>query len=306
MAARLVPVISLTDAALAPYAGVRDRDLARSAGRGDGLFMAEGEVVVRVLVAQATGGRAKAFRVRSLLLEERRVGPLAEVLEALDPGITAYVAPQAMMDAVVGFPIHRGILALGERGAPLDAATLLEEDARAAGGAGAGGAAPGLLPLAVGLVGITNHDNVGSIFRNAAAFGARAVLLDPATCDPLYRKSIRVSVGGALLVPFARCASAEALLGIAEAAGWEVLGLSARGDAALDEAAPPDGTKGRLLLLGTEGDGLPDAILARVRRVRIDMTDALDSLNVAVASGIALHEAHRARRRARGLEPASG
>jgi tRNA G18 (ribose-2'-O)-methylase SpoU len=278
MSARLVPITSVEDPAMEPYVRLRDRDLART----DGSFVAEGEVVVRVLASP----RQTRFRVRSLLIEQRRVDALADVIAALGDDVAAYVAPQSVMDEVVGFAIHRGILALGERGTPLDAAAVLAEE----GGVGRGA------HFAVGLVGLTNHDNVGSVFRNAAAFGARGVLIDPATCDPLYRKSIRVSVGAAVVVPFARCASADAMLDTIATAGWETLALSARGDETLDAVvSSPSAAKGRVLLLGTEGDGLPDAILARARRVRIDMTPTLDSLNVAVASGIALYEATRAR-----------
>ena len=177
-----------------PYVRLRDRDLART----DGLFVAEGEVVVRVLASS----RQTRFRVRSLLVEQRRVEAVADVVAALGDDVLAYVVPQNVMDAVVGFAIHRGILALGERGAPLDASALLDACAvlDEPGSSFPGGR------IAVGLVGLTNHDNVGSVFRNAAAFGARGVLLDHATCDPLYRKSIRVSVGAAVVTPFARCA----------------------------------------------------------------------------------------------------
>ena len=282
MVARLVPLESqhaLASAELNPYVRLRDRDLA---GRANGLFVAEGEVVVRVLAS----ARQTQFRVRSLLVEQRRVEALRDVLDDLADDVPAYVVAQDVMNEVVGFAIHRGILALGERGAPLAPEALLAATT----------AGPG---LAIGLVGLTNHDNVGSVFRNAAAFGARAVLLDPATCDPLYRKSIRVSVGAALVVPFARCASEGAMLETIERAGWEALSLSARGEERLDEVVrtPPSGagSGGRVLLMGTEGDGLPAHVLARTRRVRIDMTPALDSLNVAVASGIALYEATRPR-----------
>jgi tRNA G18 (ribose-2'-O)-methylase SpoU len=257
---------------LEPYVSLRDRDLA---GRGDGLFVAEGEVVVRVLAS----ARQTRFRIRSLLLEQRRVEALRDVIDALPDDVPVYVVAQSVMDAVVGFAIHRGILALGERGAPLAPESLLS-----------GGG------LAIGLVGLTNHDNVGSVFRSAAAFGACGVLLDPATCDPLYRKSIRVSVGGALVVPFARCASADAMLDTIAQLGWEALALTARGEETIDSVvrgATP--AKGRVLLLGTEGDGLPEHVLARARRVRIDMTPALDSLNAAVATGIALYEATKRR-----------
>jgi tRNA G18 (ribose-2'-O)-methylase SpoU len=180
----------------------------------------------------------------------------------------AYVVPQAVMDTVVGFSIHRGVLAIGERGAEPSAADLLQN-----------------AHIVVGLVGLTNHDNVGGIFRSAAAFAADAVLLDAEACDPLYRKAIRVSAGAALVVPFARVASAFELIDLARAAGLEPIALSPRGETPL-EALPP----GRYaLLLGTEGPGLPEEVMQRVRRVRIDMPGHLDSLNVGVAGAIALH-----------------
>jgi tRNA G18 (ribose-2'-O)-methylase SpoU len=266
MSAEIVHVDSADHPALQPYTAMRERDLV---GR-EGLFVAEGEVVLRVLVFRSK------LAVRSLLLERRRVDVVSDVLAALPDGVPAYVVPQTVMDAVVGFSIHRGILALGDRGEPLLPADLVR------------GAS-----VLVGLVGLTNHDNVGSVFRNAAAFGASGVLLDAATCDPLYRKAIRVSAGAALVVPFARCASADEMLRLLATEGIEPIALTPRGEETIESLPPAP----RALLLGTEGPGLPDDILARTRRVRIDMAPGLDSLNVAVASGIALHEATRALRR---------
>jgi tRNA G18 (ribose-2'-O)-methylase SpoU len=268
MAARLVPIDDPAHAAIHPYTAMRERDLV---GR-EGLFVAEGEVVLRVLVSRS------ARVVRSLLLESRRVDAVSDVIAALPENVPAYVVPQSVMDEVVGFSIHRGVLALGERGAPLDPTQLL---------------APSREPrLVLGLVGLANHDNVGGIFRNAAAFGVSGVHLDDTTCDPLYRKAIRVSAGAALVVPFARCASADAMLDALEAANIEAIALTPRGDVSVTALRPG---VARALLLGTEGPGLPDAVLARARGVRIDMVPGFDSLNVAVASGIALHEATRVR-----------
>ncbi|MBX3224488.1 MAG: RNA methyltransferase [Labilithrix sp.] len=274
MTAHLVQVDSGEHPGLAPYTAMRERDLV---GR-EGLFIAEGEVVLRVLASRSE------LAVRSLLLERRRVDAVSDVLASLPDDVPAYVVPQAVMDRVVGFSIHRGVLALGVRGAPRDPAEL------AAGARGAGTRPPGVL---VGLVGLTNHDNVGSVFRNAAAFGASGVLLDAETCDPLYRKAIRVSAGAALVVPFARCASADAMLDVLAAANVEAIALTPRGEETIDALPPAP----RALLLGAEGPGLPDRVIARARAVRIDMAPGLDSLNVAVASGIALHEATRALRR---------
>jgi tRNA G18 (ribose-2'-O)-methylase SpoU len=180
------------------------------------------------------------------------------------------------MDGVVGFAIHRGVLALGERSEAPSPESLFSHAS-----------------VLVGLVGLTNHDNVGGIFRNAAAFGASGVLLDDASCDPLYRKAIRVSAGAALVVPFARAVSVDAMLDLLEAAKIEALALTPRGEETIDGLPPGR----RCLLLGTEGPGLPERVLSRARRVRIDMAPGLDSLNVAVASGIALHEVMRALRR---------
>jgi tRNA G18 (ribose-2'-O)-methylase SpoU len=267
MSATIVRVDDASDAKLDPYLRVRERDLV---GR-DARFVAEGEVVVRVLAFESP------YPIRSLFLEERRVDAMRDVIDHVSPDVPAYVVPQNVMDAVVGFHIHRGVLAIGERGDAVHPEALLY---------GAG--------VVVGLVGLANHDNVGGIFRNAAAFGARGVLIDAATCDPLYRKAVRVSVGGALVVPFARCESENVLLDVIERAGYEAIALTPRGEVSIDELPP---SNKRALILGTEGDGLPDHVLARARPVRIDMTQAkkIDSLNVAVASGIALHAVTRRR-----------
>ncbi|MER2263813.1 TrmH family RNA methyltransferase, partial [Methylobacterium oxalidis] len=134
--------------------------------------------------------------------------------------------------------------------------------------------------------GLTNHDNVGGLFRNAAAFGADAVLLDAATCDPLYRKAIRVSAGAALAVPFARLPPGADWLALAASLGLAPVALSPGGAETLaDLPALPRA----LLLLGTEGPGLPAGVIARARGVRIPMAPGFDSLNVATAGAIALH-----------------
>jgi tRNA G18 (ribose-2'-O)-methylase SpoU len=168
--------------------------------------------------------------------------------------------------------MHRGILAIGCRGAPLPAEALL-------------GALPARALIVV-LVGIANHDNIGSIFRNAAAFGADAVLLDPTCCDPLYRKAIRVSVGAALKIPFAFFADPAGFMATLDRQGFEQFALSPRGETDIRNARR---TERLALYLGTEGEGLPESLLARLRTVRIDMAEGFDSLNVAAASAIALH-----------------
>jgi tRNA G18 (ribose-2'-O)-methylase SpoU len=249
------------DPRLADYRCVRERDLV---GRGGG-FIAEGVVVLEKLI------RAGRHPLRSVLVAQKRTEALAPLLAALPPGVPAYAASQAVMDCVVGFPIHRGVLAAGTR-ADLEIESLLD----------------GLPPaaLVVGLVGIANHDNMGGLFRNAAAFGADAVVLDEACCDPLYRKAIRVSVGAAPTVPFARDADAAGLAERLAGRGFQVLALSPGGEVELAEVEPAPRTA---VLFGAEGHGLPPAVLARATGIRIQMAGGFDSLNVATASGIALH-----------------
>lgn len=250
---------------------MRERDLV---GR-QGLFVAEGEVVVRVLA------RSPLVRAQSLLLAQKRVPALADVIDALPADVPVYAASQAAMDAVVGFPIHRGILALGRRAAEPDAGMLLSE-----------------LPdeaLVLVLSGIANHDNMGGLFRNAAAFGAHAVILDPTCCDPLYRKAIRVSVGAALIKPFARLGEDEDLLEVLARGGFEPLALSPGGRETLAQTARAPRTA---VVLGAEGPGLSQALLERAKTVRIPMADGFDSLNVAVTAGVVLHHLAFAARRA--------
>lgn len=249
------------DPRLEAYRAVRERDLV---GRG-GRFVAEGRVVLEKAVA------AMPQALESVLVAEQRVDALTDVLAGLPEATPVYAAGQAAMDAVVGFPIHRGILAIGRK-PERDAAALLASLPERA--------------LVVALAGIANHDNMGGIFRNAAAFGAAAVLLDDTSCDPLYRKAIRVSVGAALTVPFARAGDAAAMVERLTAQGFEVVALSPRGEAELRDLVPGPRVAA---LFGAEGPGLPDDVMARTRTVRIAMAGGFDSLNVATTCGIVLH-----------------
>ncbi len=261
--ARIVPITDPDDPHIAAYRHVRERDLVGRRGE----FIAEGEVVLRVLLG------AGPYRAASLLIADRRLGGLGDLLEQLPSDTPVFAAGQSVMDSIAGFPIHRGILAHGLRPPDQDAMELLQS------------LGPGALVLA--LFGIANHDNMGGLFRNAAAFGVDAVLLDPTCCDPLYRKSIRVSVGAALKVSFARIGAGEDPVALLEGAGFTVLALSPGG------AEPLPGVKrnGRTALLaGGEGPGLSAGLLDQVRTVAIPMAPGWDSLNVATAVAIALHQ----------------
>jgi tRNA G18 (ribose-2'-O)-methylase SpoU len=207
--------------------------------------------------------------------------------------LEVFVAPQSLMDSVVGFPIHRGVLALAERGPQLRPAEILStKNATLSSHAG-----PANVVLV--LLGLANHDNVGSIFRNAAAFGIRAILLDHATCSPLYRKSIRVSAGGALIVPFSIASETEIWQAL-EASRFTALGLSPSASSTLESVVEQrrqhGGAFGYALVFGTEGTGLSPASLARSEPVALQMAPGFDSLNVAVASGIALYALTRSSR----------
>ncbi len=266
--------IEITDPAdprIAEFTDIRERDLT---GR-QGQFIAEGTVVLSMLAkAHAAGGDVIAEK---LLILKNRLAGLSDLLERFPDDIPVYVAEAPVLDAIAGFQLHRGVLALGRRLPPPDIAdriTALPDDA-----------------LVLVGCGISNHDNIGSLFRNASGFTADAVLLDETCCDPLYRKALRVSVGSVLTMPYSRQGSAEDLLGGLASAGFEIWALSPAGEVEIGAIKP-----GRrvALVMGTEGEGLPTAILNRFRSARIPQAPGLDSLNVGTASGIALYSIARA------------
>ena len=255
------------DPRIAGFRDIRERDLT---GR-QGLFVAEGEVVLNVLTSDRSLCRPVA-----LLLDRKRVEGLAGVLARLAEETPVYVAEPPVLDAIAGFHLHRGILALGEKPPVRTLEACLAE--------------MGPDAVVVAACGIGNHDNMGGLFRNAAAFGADVVLLDAQCCDPFYRKAIRVSVGAVLRTPMALGLDALALVEGLKAAGFEVIALTPGARAPLDRA--PRG--GRVaILLGPEGPGLSPEVIARCRPVGIPMSGGFDSLNVSVASGIALHHFSR-------------
>ena len=250
------------DPRIAAFRNIRERDLVGRAGQ----FVAEGEVVLRVLA------RAPRHRALALLIVEHRVAALGALIARFPPEVPLYTLSQEVADAIAGFPLHRGLLALGERAPDPDVAALVDSlPARS---------------VVILACAIANHDNIGGIYRNAAAFGVGGVILDGACCDPLYRKAIRVSVGATLLVPTARATSAGAALAVLRAHGFTPYALSPQGAHTLKALVPAPRSA---LVLGTEGPGLPAAILDQCETVAIPMANGFDSLNVATTSGIALH-----------------
>ncbi|HVZ28889.1 MAG TPA: RNA methyltransferase [Asticcacaulis sp.] len=251
----IIEIDDAGDSRLELYRNVKDRDLT---GR-DGLFMAEGQVVLERLFS------SKICRTTNVLTTRERLKNLD--ISTLPGDVPVYVVAQAVIDAVAGFAVHRGYLALGQYAPPIDFTDIIT------------GSRLRILALSA----IANTDNMGGLMRNAAAFGVDAVLIDTACCDPLYRKAIRVSVGGVFQVPHYRI---DNLIGTLKTNGITAYALSPSGKIVLDEVRPASRSA---FLFGAEGPGLAKDVLAACMTVRIDMHGGFDSLNVATTSGIVLY-----------------
>jgi tRNA G18 (ribose-2'-O)-methylase SpoU len=266
--ARTVFVEGVADPRLADYRALTDVELRRRSEPAEGIFIAEGELVIRRALRAG-------YPLRSALTSERWLPTIAEATAGLDAPL--FVGSEALLEEVTGFHVHRGALASMGR-LPLRAVAEL---------------LPGR-PRIVVLENVNSHTNLGAIFRSAAGLGMDAVLLSPSCADPLYRRSVRVSMGEVFAIPYARFAAWPAGLAELTSAGYEVLALTPRGDAVeLDEIHPSDDDK-LALLLGAEGAGLSDAAVAKATRsVRIPMSAGVDSLNVAAATAVACYALRR-------------
>lgn len=268
------------DPRLEHYRNLRDVESRRRHEQAAGVFVVEGERALRTVLDTGWG-------VESVLVLDTKLDRLEGLFGS--SGAAVYVAGRDVLAAVAGFPVHRGVLAIARRPAPAEARSL------AAGTA-----------LALVVEGVNDHENLGSLFRNAAAFGVGAVLMDPSTCDPLYRRSVRVSVGNVLRVPFARLDPWPGALGDLSGEGFTIAALTPQGDVALDEAAGLlAGAPGRVaVLVGSEGEGISEAALERATiRVRIPMAAGVDSLNVSTAAAVALSRLGPPARGAVGVPP---
>ncbi len=268
-------VVRITDPAdprLTDYTDLTDVRLRTVREPAEGLYMAESSTVIRRALEAG-------HRPRSLLMADKWLDSMADVLEgdAVPAGTPVYLADEDVLRAVTGFHLHRGALAAMHRPA-LPSVHELVTAAR--GGAGA-------RRVAV-LEDVVDHTNVGAAFRSAAALGVDAVLVSPRCADPLYRRSVRVSMGTVFQVPWTRFASWPGGLRELQEDGFTVAALALSDDAvSLDDLAadPPE----RLaLVLGTEGDGLSaQAVETADTVVKIPMAGGVDSLNVAAASAVA-------------------
>jgi len=272
-----VPILRVSDPddeRLADYTHLTDVALRRTLEPARGLYMAESStVIVRALAA--------GHRPRSMLMTERWLPDLAPVIADVERRfgeLPVYVGEPGVVEALTGFHLHRGALAAMHRPALPEVRDVL---AGAHGGAGA-------RRVAV-LEGIVDHTNVGAAFRSAAALGVDAVLVTPDCADPLYRRSVRVSMGTVFQVPWGRLEPWPQGLELLRTRGFTVAALAlGPGSISLDDLAAHPPTR-LALVLGTEGDGLTDLTLEQADlRVRIPMAGGVDSLNVAAAAAVAL------------------
>jgi tRNA G18 (ribose-2'-O)-methylase SpoU len=252
------------DSELELYRGISDRELLRT----HGLFVAEGRLVVRRVIENGT------YRVRSLLVNDAARRDLAALIECLPPEVPVILARTSAFRDLTGFNIHRGCLALVEHPPARAIDDVLVRDG----------------PVVM-LEGVSNADNVGGIFRNAAAFGAAGVILDEQSCDPFYRKAVRTSMAAVLTVPFARAVGWHDALIRVRGAGLFLSALTPRVTATpIADFTAALGGRRVALVVGAEGAGLSDATLGIAdAAVRIPLAQGVDSINVSIAAGIALY-----------------
>jgi tRNA G18 (ribose-2'-O)-methylase SpoU len=258
----LIHIDTLGDERIAAYTRMKERDLAREGGR----FIAEGELVVRRLLASS-------FRAQSVLLASRRVDEMARLV----PGdIPIYVAEGDLVNRIVGFKFHSGVMAVGLRGGRCRLCDV------------AGSWRRGRLTIVV-CPEVANTENLGAMIRISSAFGADAMILGPQCCDPFYRQSIRVSMGAVFSLPMVQSEDLLGDLGVLR----HQHGVELMASVLADDAEPLSGCRRpeRLaLLFGNEAEGLrPEHIGLCDRRVTIPMHPGTDSLNVSTSAGIFLH-----------------
>lgn len=262
-------VESLDDPRIALYRNLKDRELRER----HEAFIVEGRGSLEMLLDRSP------FEPESLLLSDRACRSLADRVGALPDRTPVYVASRSLMAGIVGFDMYRGVLALCYRNREPSFEETFAPDQFAS-------SAPVIV-----LEALANHDNVGAIFRNAQAFGVPAIVLCPRTCDPLYRKAIRTSMGATLCVPFLRSDAWPAPLTRLRELGFTVAALHPDARATpLVASGARLGSAPLALVVGTEGSGISEAALAECDlEIRIPMAEGIDSINVATAAAIALH-----------------
>ncbi|WP_433888253.1 TrmH family RNA methyltransferase [Streptomyces sp. CA-111067] len=260
-----VAVLDPDDPRLADYTSLTDVELRRRREPAEGLFIAEGEKVIRRALAAG-------YAMRSMLLSAKWLGPMADVIAAADAPV--YQVTPALAEQVTGYHVHRGALASMRREPLPEPSALLTG---------------GMRRVAV-FEDIVDHANLGAAFRSAAALGVDAVLLSPRCADPFYRRSVKVSMGAVFSVPWTRLESWPGDLELLRGHGFTVAALCLADDAITVDELAARRPERLALLLGTEGDGLtPGALKLADQRVTIPMAAGVDSLNVAAASAVAFY-----------------
>lgn len=250
------------DPRVADFRTLRDPELRKRYENERGVFIAEGPNVVRELLTSR-------YPTRSVLVDERRLDDLADDLTERD--LDLYVVTRDLLYDIVAFRMHQGAVACGSRLPPQEPAEVVAGARRV-----------------LVLDAMNDHENMGAVFRTARAFGVDAVLLGPRSADPLYRRCVRVSMGHVLHVPFAPLPELPGGYDVLRAAGLTTVALTPAPDAV--DLADVDPTQPLALVLGAEGPGLdPDASAGADIRARIPIDPDVDSLNVSVAAGIAIH-----------------
>lgn len=261
--ARLIEVSEPTDPRLVDYRDLRDVELRKHLETEHGLFLAEGEKVVRRAVEAG-------FEPRSFLMAPRWLDGLADVLDRSEA--PCYVVGEDLAEEVTGFHVHRGALASLER-RPLPSVEAVLQGAR----------------TVVVLEDVVDHTNVGAIFRSCAALDVDAILLSPRCADPLYRRSVKVAMGAVFSVPYARLDGWYDAVAELSKKGFTTVALTPAADAVEIEVAVRDVDR-VALLMGSEGPGLSSRWMATAdRRAVIPMAAGIDSLNVAAAAAVACY-----------------
>ncbi|MDZ7675289.1 MAG: RNA methyltransferase [Acidimicrobiales bacterium] len=257
--ANIVTVDDPGDPRLVEVAGLTDAQSRNRTEAEHGCFVVEGLRTLETAVHSS-------YELRLVLCAESKLDRVLDTVGGLD--IDVHIGSLDLLEAVAGFPIHRGVVASAAR-RPLPEVDAVVDGTR----------------RVVVVEGLNDHENLGALFRNAAGFGVDAVLIDPTTADPLYRRSVRVSLGHVLDVPWTRIgALPDALAGLHDR-GFETVALTPSGDVAMAAVA---GAERLAWLVGAEGPGLTDETLgATTHRVAIPMAPGVDSLNAATAAAVA-------------------
>ncbi|CAM3163069.1 TrmH family RNA methyltransferase [Stackebrandtia soli] len=260
-----VLITTADDDRIADYRSLTDLALRTRFEPPNGLFIAEGELVVRRALRSG-------YRLRSVLVDAKRVDQVADI-----EGATVYAATPDVLEAITGFHVHRGVLASFHRKDPVPVESVLSEARRV-----------------LILEDVNNHTNIGAVFRGAAGLGMDAVLLSPTCADPLYRRAVRVSMGEVFALPYAFLDPWPDSLQLLRDNGFSLLALTPDPSATPIQALDASLRRRPALLFGAEGPGLSrHALDGSDARVRIPMTRGVDSLNVAASAAVACWELTR-------------